>query len=126
MKISHLDHFVLTVTDIPTTVDFYCSIMGMQAITFNDNRTALVFGQQKINLHQVGKEFEPKAQHVQRGSADLCFIINGELEIAMQQVIAKGVDILEGPIKRTGAQGAIRSFYFRDPDGNLIECSVYE
>lgn len=125
MKISHLDHFVLTVADIPTTINFYCSVMGMQAETFGEGRKALTFGRQKINLHQVGKEFEPKAQHVQAGSADLCFILEGELDVAMQHVKEQGVDIIEGLVQRTGAQGPINSFYFRDPDGNLIEISSY-
>ena len=126
MKINHLDHFVLTVADIPATVDFYHSVMGMHAVTFGQGRTALIFGQQKINLHQIGNEFEPKARHVQAGSADLCFIIEGELESAMQNVQVQGVEIIEGPVNRTGALGPITSFYFRDPDGNLIECSIYE
>ncbi|WP_261884157.1 VOC family protein [Vibrio pelagius] len=126
MNIKHLDHFVLTVADIPTSVAFFQSVMGMNAVTFGEGRVALEYGQQKINLHQLGREFEPKARHVQAGSADLCFIIEGDLASAMQHVRAQNVNILEGPITRTGAQGPITSFYFRDPDGNLIECSVYE
>ncbi len=126
MNIKHLDHFVLTVADIPTSVAFFQSVMGMNAVTFGEGRVALEYGQQKINLHQLGNEFEPKAQHVQAGSADLCFIIDGDLEGAMQHVQAQNVQIIEGPVHRTGALGPITSFYFRDPDGNLIECSVYE
>lgn len=126
MNIKHLDHFVLTVADIPTSVAFFQSVMGMNAVTFGEGRVALEYGQQKINLHQLGREFEPKARHVQAGSADLCFIIEGDLASAMQHVRNQNVNILEGPITRTGAQGPITSFYFRDPDGNLIECSVYE
>lgn len=126
MNIKHLDHFVLTVADIPTSVDFFQSVMGMNAVTFGEGRVALEYGQQKINLHQLGSEFEPKARHVQAGSADLCFIIDWDLESAMQHVQAQNVKIIEGPVNRTGALGPITSFYFRDPDGNLIECSVYE
>ncbi|XAW87625.1 VOC family protein [Vibrio sp. CDRSL-10 TSBA] len=126
MNIKRLDHFVLTVADIPTSVAFFQSVMGMTAVSFGEGRVALIYGQQKINLHQLGSEFEPKARHVQAGSADLCFIIDGELESAMQHVQAQNVNIIEGPVNRTGALGSIVSFYFRDPDGNLIECSVYE
>lgn len=126
MKIKQLDHLVLTVADIPTSVRFYQTVMGMDVVKFGVGRIALVFGQQKINLHQRGSEFEPKAQHVQSGSADLCFIIEGDLESAMQHVRLLKVDIIEGPVARTGAMGKICSFYFRDPDGNLIECSVYD
>lgn len=125
MKISHLDHLVLTVADILTTTNFYEKVLGMKAVSFGAGRIALEFGNQKINLHQLGKEFEPKAQNVRSGSADLCFIIGTDLFDAMEHVKNQGVTIMEGPVKRTGAQGAITSFYFRDPDGNLIEVSRY-
>lgn len=125
INISHLDHLVLTVADIPTTVSFYEKVLGMQAISFAAGRVALEFGSQKINLHQLGHEFEPKAQNVQAGSADLCFITSTELLAAMQHVRQQGVVITDGPVNRTGAQGPITSFYFRDPDGNLIEVATY-
>ena len=125
IKISHIDHLVLTVADISATVDFYEKILGMRAISFGSGRIALEFGNQKINLHQLGSEFEPKAQNIQAGSADLCFITTTELSNAMQHVKDHGITIIEGPVKRTGAQGSIISFYFRDPDGNLIEISTY-
>ena len=125
IKISHIDHLVLTVVDISATVDFYEKILGMRAIHFGAGRIALEFGNQKINLHQLGSEFEPKAQNIQAGSADLCFITTTELSNAMQHVKDHGITIIEGPVKRTGAQGSIISFYFRDPDGNLIEISTY-
>ena len=125
IKISHIDHLVLTVADISATVDFYEKILGMRAISFRSGRIALEFGNQKINLHQLGSEFEPKAQNIQAGSADLCFITTTELSNAMQHVKDHGITIIEGPVKRTGAQGSIISFYFRDPDGNLIEISTY-
>ena len=125
MKIERLDHFVLTVKSLQTTVDFYTQVMGMKAIQFGEGRWALEFGQQKINLHELGNEFEPKAQNVREGSADLCFITETELAKAMAHVEEQGIEILEGPVKRTGAQGPILSFYFRDPDGNLIEVSNY-
>ena len=97
----------------------------MTVVRFGQGRTALAFGVQKINLHQAGKEFVPHAQHPVPGSADLCFITTTPLEQAMAHVRRQGVDILEGPVDRTGATGAMRSFYFRDPDGNLIDVSNY-
>lgn len=125
MKIDRLDHLVLTVKNIEVTANFYELILGMQRITFGDNRVALLFGQQKINLHELGNEFEPKAENVMNGSADLCFIISTPINEAITQLLAKGVDIIEGPVNRTGATGSIISAYFRDPDKNLIEVSNY-
>ncbi|WP_318518546.1 VOC family protein [Photobacterium leiognathi] len=125
MNINRIDHLVLTVKDIDETVRFYISVMGMEKIEFGEGRIALAFGQQKINLHQLGNEFEPKAQHVGAGSADLCFIIDTPIQQAIDDLAAKGINILEGPVYRTGALGKIISAYFRDPDGNLIEVSNY-
>ena len=125
MEITRLDHFVLTVKDLQQTVAFYTQVMGMKEVRFGEGRIALEYGQQKINLHELGNEFEPKAQNVREGSADLCFITQTPLEDAMNHVREQGVELLEGPVKRTGAQGPILSFYFRDPDGNLIEVSNY-
>ncbi len=123
MHISHLDHLVLTVADIDVAVDFYTRVLGMQALTFGEGRRALAFGTQKINLHQAGHEFEPKAERPTPGSADLCFIVATPLEQVIEALAEQGVTILEGPVKRTGAQGPIRSVYLRDPDANLIELS---
>ena len=125
MNISHLDHLVLTVADIDATVDFYQRVLGMQKETFGEGRVALRFGNQKLNLHQEGKEFEPRAQHPTPGSADLCLITATPLPEAMQHVRDCGIEIIEGPVARTGTAGPITSFYFRDPDGNLIEVSHY-
>lgn len=125
MQIDRLDHLVLTVRDIDTTCDFYARVLGMESVTFGAGRKALSFGRQKINLHQAGKEFEPKAERPTPGSADLCFITATPLEAAMAHVRAAGVAIVEGPVARTGAIGPIQSFYFRDPDLNLIEVSNY-
>ena len=125
MNINRLDHLVLTVKDIQTTADFYVSVLGMEREEFSAGRLALKYGNQKINLHQVGKEFEPKADRPTSGSADLCFITDVPLEKAMAHVRSKGVEIIEGPVARTGAIGPINSFYFRDPDLNLIEVSNY-
>jgi catechol 2,3-dioxygenase-like lactoylglutathione lyase family enzyme len=125
MLIDHLDHLVLTVEDVDATCAFYTQVMGMEVVTFAAGRRALAFGRQKINLHQAGKEFEPKAAHPTPGSADLCFITEMPLEAAMAHVRATGVSIIEGPVQRTGATGPIESFYFRDPDLNLIEVANY-
>jgi len=121
MEISRLDHLVLTVRDIEKTTSFYVAVMGMKKEVFANGRVALKCGDQKINLHESGKEFEPKAHKPTPGSADLCFITQTPLDDAMAHVKRCGVEIIEGPVKRTGANGSIRSFYFRDPDLNLIE-----
>ncbi|WP_339727026.1 VOC family protein [uncultured Gimesia sp.] len=126
MEVDHLDHLVLTVKDIPRSLAFYESVLGMQRVSFGAGRFALTFGNQKINLHEVGHEFEPKASHVQAGSADLCFIIKTPVEEAIEDLQSQGVEIIAGPVQRTGAMGKLISAYFRDPDGNLIEVSNYE
>ena len=126
MQIARLDHLVLTVADIDATCDFYTRVLGMALVTFGDNRRALNFGAQKINLHQQGREFEPKAHKPVPGSADLCLIAGVPLDEAEAHIRAAGVDIIEGPVRRTGATGPIWSVYFRDPDQNLIEVSSYD
>ena len=125
MQINRIDHLVITVADIERTVDFYQRVLGMQRIEFTGGRIALRCGAQKINLHQLGSEFEPKAQQVRSGSADLCFIADTPINVALEQFREQGVDIIDGPIERSGANGAIVSLYLRDPDGNLIEISNY-
>ena len=125
MLVNRLDHLVLTVADIEVTVDFYTRLLGMQRLEFAGGRVALKYGEQKINLHQSGQEFEPKAHNVMSGSADLCFIIDTPIAEAMQEIRLQGVELLDGPVERSGASGAILSIYLRDPDGNLIELSNY-
>lgn len=125
MRIERLDHLVLTVADIDATVGFYEHVLGMTPVTFGAGRRALAFGQQKINLHQAGAEFEPKARRPTPGSADLCLVTSDELRDVEKHLRGIGVEIEEGPVGRTGAIGPIRSLYFRDPDGNLIEVSTY-
>jgi catechol 2,3-dioxygenase-like lactoylglutathione lyase family enzyme len=125
IRIDRLDHLVLTVKDLNVTVDFYVRVLGMEAATFSGGRTALHFGQSKINLHQVGHEFEPKADRPMSGSADLCFIASTSVDEMMVHLKKHHVTILEGPVVRTGALGPMTSVYFRDPDGNLIEVSQY-
>jgi catechol 2,3-dioxygenase-like lactoylglutathione lyase family enzyme len=125
MKISHLDHLVLTVADIEASCAFYHRVLGMEVVTFAAIRKALCFGNQKINLHQYGQEFEPKADRPTPGSADLCFITETPIARAIEVLEREQVLIEEGPVARTGAVGPITSVYFRDPDDNLIEISNY-
>ena len=124
MKIDRLDHLVLTVADIDATCAFCARVLGMERVDAK-GRTALRFGGQKINLHQKGHEFEPKANLPTPGSADLCFIAKTPLAEVQAHLHACGVAIIEGPVERSGAMGAILSVYFRVPDGNLIEVSNY-
>lgn len=123
MHLSQLDHLVLTVRDIDATIQFYTQALGMQAVSFGQGRRALSFGAQKINLHQAGKEFEPKAERPTPGSADLCFLTDVPLDAVIAHLNACGVRIIEGPVQRTGATQPIMSVYMRDPDDNLIEVS---
>jgi catechol 2,3-dioxygenase-like lactoylglutathione lyase family enzyme len=123
MKIDSLDHLVLTVKDIDASVSFYSEALGMEAITFGSGRKALSFGAQKINLHQHGQEFEPKAQQPTPGSADLCLLTSVPLADVLSHLAKCGVAVIDGPVQRTGATGPILSVYFRDPDMNLIEVS---
>ncbi|XP_029786754.1 glyoxalase domain-containing protein 5 isoform X2 [Suricata suricatta] len=123
--IHRLDHIVMTVKSIEDTTVFYSKILGMEVTTFKGNRKALCFGDQKFNLHEVGKEFEPKAAHPVPGSLDICLITDVPLEQMVQHLTACDVPIEEGPVPRTGAKGSIMSIYFRDPDRNLIEVSNY-
>ena len=124
--IDRIDHVVITAFDVERTIDFYTRVLGMEAITFAGGRRGLAFGRQKINLHQAGREYEPKALKPTPGSLDLCFITEGSLVEVADHVKACGVKIAEGPIPKTGALGPMQSIYFRDPDGNLIEVSTYE
>ncbi len=126
MNIESIDHIVLTVKDIDATCAFYTQALGLTVTAFAGGRKALSFGSQKINLHQYGKEFEPKATMPTPGSGDLCFITGVPVSQVIEHLARCGVEILEGPVQRTGAVGPIRSVYFRDPDGNLLEVSNYE
>ena len=121
--IDHLDHLVLTTQDEEACVGFYVGILGMQLETFGAGRKAFRFGNQKINLHIKGHEFEPKADKPTPGSLDLCFIANVSIEEVIARLRAKRIPIIQGPIMRTGATSRIRSVYVRDTDLNLIEIS---
>lgn len=123
MKVDSLDHLVLTVRDLDATCAFYSKVLGMEIVTFDEDRKALSFGSQKINLHEHGKEFEPKAEKPTPGSGDLCFITSVPIPKVIAHLEACGTKIIEGPVQRTGANSQLLSKYFRDPDMNLIEVS---
>jgi catechol 2,3-dioxygenase-like lactoylglutathione lyase family enzyme len=120
MKVHRIDHFVLTVADVQATCDFYARVLGMKPVSF-DGRWALAFGRHKINLHQAGHEFEPKAARPTPGSGDFCLITDVPIADVVRHLEAEAVTIEVGPVERTGAEGPIVSVYFRDPDGNLVE-----
>lgn len=121
--IDHLDHLVLTTRERERCIDFYTRVLGMQLETFGAGRVALKYGAQKINLHEYGKEFLPKAAQPTPGSLDLCFIASIPLDDVIARLAQLDVPIEEGPVARTGANWPIRSVYVRDPDQNLIEIS---
>lgn len=121
MRIDSIDHLVLTVASVEASLAFYATVLGMEVVTFAGGRKALAFGSQKINLHQAGREFEPKAARPAPGSADLCLLTMLPLDQVLAHLAAHAVPVIEGPVRRTGATGPILSVYFRDPDGNLIE-----
>lgn len=123
MDLDAIDHVVLTVRDIPASVAFYTRVLGMREVVFGDGRRALAFGRSKLNLHQAGREFEPKAAHPAPGAIDLCLLVRTPIAEVVRQLAALAVAIEAGPVERTGAQGPILSVYVRDPDGNLIELS---
>src|SRR5215831_17036506 len=122
MRIASLDHFVLTVADIDATVRFY-ERLGMRQEIFGDNRIALRFGDQKLNLHQAGAEISPHAQHPQPGSADVCFLVVDPIDDVVAALHQADIPIELGPVSRTGATAALISVYVKDPDGNLVELS---
>jgi catechol 2,3-dioxygenase-like lactoylglutathione lyase family enzyme len=121
VKIRAIDHVVLTVRDIDRTLSFYQRALGMTPVSFGEGRRALAFGDQKLNLHQAGREFEPKAAAPTPGAIDLCFLTDDPLERVVAHLRDAGVSIELGPVAKTGARSSLRSVYFRDPDGNLIE-----
>jgi catechol 2,3-dioxygenase-like lactoylglutathione lyase family enzyme len=127
--IDRIDHIVLTTRDKPGCIRFYTELLGMKLVTFKtptEERLALAFGEQKINLHEWGHEYKPHAHLPAPGSLDLCFIAAVPLDEVMEKMRAAGIKIIEGPVRKTGAMGPIRSVYVRDPDLNLVEISVYE
>jgi catechol 2,3-dioxygenase-like lactoylglutathione lyase family enzyme len=129
VKVTAIDHLVLTVADISRTVTFYSDVLGMTAQSFTvadgSRRTALVFGTQKINLHSANAPFAPHAANPMTGTADLCLLTDDDLGKWADHITTFNIEVLEGPVARTGAQGPISSLYLRDPDQNLIEISTY-
>jgi catechol 2,3-dioxygenase-like lactoylglutathione lyase family enzyme len=125
MKVDSLDHLVLTVRDITATCEFYVKVLGMEIVTFGDNRKALSFGSQKINLQQLGRESTLRAEKPTPGSADVCFVTSAPLSDVIAHLNFCGVKLIGGPVERNGARGLMMSVYFRDPDMNLIEVSNY-
>lgn len=123
--IDSIDHLVLTVADVEASCTFYSQALGVQVITFCGGRKALKFGNQKINLHQHGREFEPHAKQPVPGSGDLCFVSSVPVGDVVQRLKQLNIEVLEGPVSRTGAKGPITSIYFHDPDGNLLEICNY-
>jgi catechol 2,3-dioxygenase-like lactoylglutathione lyase family enzyme len=127
--IDRIDHIVLTTRDTPACIRFYTEVLGMKLVRFatpDGERLSFNFGAQKINLHEWGREFEPRAHVAVPGSLDLCFIASLPLQDVIQRLRNANVPIIEGPVARTGAKGAMRSVYVRDPDLNLVEVAVYE
>lgn len=120
--ISHIDHIVLTVSDIDKAVTFYENVLKMEPITFAEGRRAVTFGQQKINFQSLGDELR---NHAMEGSGDICFITNWTMEALQAHLKECQVPILEGPVTKNGAMGEMQSIYFNDLDNNLIEVSVY-
>jgi len=126
--IDHIDHIVLTTRDKEGCIRFYTEVLGMKLESFKtptETRLALKFGTQKINLHEWGKEFTPRAHVAAPGTLDLCFIAATGLDQVMHRLKQANIPVLEGPVAKTGAMGPIRSVYVRDPDLNLVEISVY-
>jgi catechol 2,3-dioxygenase-like lactoylglutathione lyase family enzyme len=123
LRIAALDHLVLTVADIGVTAAFYRQVLGMKVVRFENDRVALKFGNQKINLHEVDHEIKPHARQPTPGSADLCFLTDDSLDGFIDELHDLGIEIELGPVRRSGAMGLLDSVYFRDPDGNLIEVS---
>lgn len=121
MSALHIDHVVLTVRDLDRTIDFYTRALGMRAVMFGDGRRALAFGDQKLNLHQAGREFEPKARVPMPGSVDLCLVSDVPVDELSARLATLGIPLEHGPVSKIGARAALRSIYVRDPDGNLIE-----
>ncbi|MEP6565664.1 MAG: VOC family protein [Mesorhizobium sp.] len=124
--IAGIDHFVLTVRSVDDSCDFYQRVLGLKRLDEPNRPTALLFGTQKINLHEVGRTFEPKAKTPTPGSGDFCLVTAGPLSEICASLAANGVAVEVGPVERIGARGPMMSVYFRDPDGNLVEVSEYQ
>jgi catechol 2,3-dioxygenase-like lactoylglutathione lyase family enzyme len=122
--IKQLDHLVMTVTDMEKTCAFYSDVLKLKVVTFGDNRRALQIGKQKINLHPINNTYAPTAEHATAGSNDLCFIVSISMLDLIEMLTKQNIEIITGPIQRTGATTLLNSIYIRDPDGNLLELST--
>ena len=125
ISMNHIDHLVLTVTDIEQTIQFYCYVLGMTEITFGEQRKALQFGNQKINLHPQPSQITPRAKQPTPGAMDICFITQSSIDKVIANLQKHNINIELGPVQRQGAQGNMTSVYIRDPDDNLIEIAHY-
>lgn len=125
MEPTGIDHFVLTVSDVGRACEFYERVLGCEVVTFGEGRKALRFGDQKVNLHPDGWDHEPKADRPTPGSGDFCVLTETPAEAVASGLREEGVEIVEGPVEKTGTRGPIDSVYFRDPDGNLVEVASY-
>ena len=123
--VEDLDHLVLNVSDIRATCRFYQRVLGMTPFTFGNGRTALSFGNRKINLYEVGQRYSPQPDKPLSGTAELCFLSRTPVVELLDHLKANNVSVEEGPVRREGALGPITSVYFRDPDGNMIEVANY-
>lgn len=127
MHATGIDHLVLTVEDVDETCAFYGDVLGATVVTFGpEDRTALRFGDQKINLHRANAEFDPHARAPTPGSDDFCLVFEPDTETIVARLETAGVEIVHGPVEKHGARGPMRSVYVRDPDGNLVELATYK
>ena len=125
MIVEGIDHLVLTVNDIKVAAQFYEKVLGMEKCVYDSGRIAMLFGTQKLNLHQKRDTIEPRAQHPTTGSVDVCFTSRLPIERVVERLLLHGISPVQGPVQRTGAKGKMTSVYFHDPDGNLIEIAHY-
>ena len=126
MRIAGIDHLVLTVRNIPRTVEFYKRVLGMEHVVFEGNFNALHFGSQKINLHPFRAEYLPHADIPAPGTGDMCLVCEGEIAEVVRDLTTHGVEVEVGPVEQTGARGLMTSVYIRDPDRNLVEIACYQ
>lgn len=126
MNVRGLDHIVLTVSDVDRTVDFYTSVLGATAESFDDGRRAVSFGVQKINLHPADDVYTPHAATPQPGSGDFCLVVDTAIATVTDRLREFDVDVVAGPVTKVGARGQMTSVYVRDPDGNLVELAHYD
>ena len=126
MRIASIDHLVLTVRDIPRTVEFYQRVLGMKHVVFEGNFNALHFGSQKINLHPFRAEYLPHVDIPAPGTGDICLVSEGTIAEVVRDLTTLGVEVEVGPVEQTGARGLMTSVYIRDPDRNLVEIACYQ